>query len=46
MEALFELPAFLIDKAREFWKWNKARRLKAHQVRRVAQIKAERGQTS
>jgi hypothetical protein len=44
MDALIEIPAFVIDKVHAFWKWNKARRLKAHQVRRVAEIKAERGQ--
>ncbi len=44
MEAFFEIPALVIDKAHAFSKWNKARRLKAHQVRRVAEIKAERGQ--
>jgi hypothetical protein len=44
METLIEIPAFVIDKAHAFWKWNRARRLKAHQVRRVAEIKAERGQ--
>jgi hypothetical protein len=44
MEALLEIPGFLLEKAGDFWKWNKARRLKAHQVRRVAEIKAERGQ--
>jgi hypothetical protein len=44
IEALLEIPGFLFEKASDFWKWNKARRLKAHQVRRVAAIKAERGQ--
>ena len=44
MDNLLEIPAFLAEKAHDLWKWNKARRLKAHQVRRVAEIKAERGQ--
>jgi hypothetical protein len=44
METLLELPGFLFEKLADFWKWIKARRLKAHQVRRVAEIKAERGQ--
>jgi hypothetical protein len=44
MDALIEIPAFVINGVHAFWKWNKARRLKAHQVRRVAEIKAERGQ--
>jgi hypothetical protein len=44
MDALIEIPAIVIDRVHAFWKWNKARRLKAHQVRRVAEIKAERGQ--